>query len=534
VIAQTLDVAIGSSGQLAPLVLPDDLGVLAPPGHAVLAPRAAPGTLPAFGYLRVSDPRQAGEHKVSLATQLEHILDHCRRKGYTLLEIFVDTQSGRRTDRVQYLDMVRRLLDGAALVVLIQYLDRFGRNDEECLPRVWQLRASEVKVEATDEDISNRWMLNIKATYAAERSDDIRAKVRATMLTHARDGMHAGRAPYGYRRVPGGGRAEFEQHAEEAGAVREMWRLAVEEGLGYKSIADRLAAGGHPARAGTWSGDSVAHIMNSESLVGTEVFGKKPRKHNRATAAEPIRHADYYPAILSADEWATLRVRLLLRAGKRGRPASPDYLLSGIARCGYCGGPMVGKMSYARRDRNDTYRQYRNYSCSNAQRGRDKCTYYNGHSVPRLERAILEHLGQYDDPDRVRELLAKLPARGVSDATDELRRIERRLAELDRDFQQNLDLLKRGVLDEGDFQRANAGRKDERAGLETRRDTIASQVKDAQERAAMVAAVPRRVRGFLEDVEHLEPRKAKALLQGILSAAHVYRDGRIELEFRTT
>ena len=41
-----------------------------------------------------------------------------------------------------------------------------------------------------------------------------------------------------------------------------------------------------------------------------------------------------------------------------------------------------------------------------------------------------------------------------------------------------------------------------------------------------------RVRSFLKDVQALDTRRAKALLQTILSAAHVYRDGRIELEFR--
>ena len=36
---------------------------------------------------------------------------------------------------------------------------------------------------------------------------------------------------------------------------------------------------------------------------------------------------------------------------------------------------------------------------------------------------------------------------------------------------------------------------------------------------------------FLKDFLALDTRRAEALLQTILSAAHVYRDGRIELEF---
>ena len=52
------------------------------------------------------------------------------------------------------------------------------------------------------------------------------------------------------------------------------------------------------------------------------------------------------------------------------------------------------------------------------------------------------------------------------------------------------------------------------------------------ERHDAVTALPAQVRSFLEDVQSLEVRKAKALLQTILASAHVYRDGRIELTFR--
>jgi hypothetical protein len=40
------------------------------------------------------------------------------------------------------------------------------------------------------------------------------------------------------------------------------------------------------------------------------------------------------------------------------------------------------------------------------------------------------------------------------------------------------------------------------------------------------------VRSFLKDFQSLDTRRAKALLQVILSAAHVHKNGRIELEFR--
>ena len=44
---------------------------------------------------------------------------------------------------------------------------------------------------------------------------------------------------------------------------------------------------------------------------------------------------------------------------------------------------------------------------------------------------------------------------------------------------------------------------------------------------------PGTVHSFLEDLQHLGRRWAEALLQTILQAAHIWRDGRIELAFRS-
>ena len=46
------------------------------------------------------------------------------------------------------------------------------------------------------------------------------------------------------------------------------------------------------------------------------------------------------------------------------------------------------------------------------------------------------------------------------------------------------------------------------------------------------AAVPVKVRPFMEDFRDMEVPQAKDILQGIIKAAHVFKDGRIELEFR--
>ncbi len=54
-------------------------------------------------------------------------------------------------------------------------------------------------------------------------------------------------------------------------------------------------------------------------------------------------------------------------------------------------------------------------------------------------------------------------------------------------------------------------------------------MKNSQEH---VERLPGAIGSFLEDIQQMDIRWQKAQLQTILKAAHIYRDGKVELEFR--
>jgi hypothetical protein len=189
---------------------------------------------------------------------------------------------------------------------------------------------------------------------------------------------------------------------------------------------------------------------------------------------------------------------------------------------------MVGKHSGLHNGR-----RHRKYACSWAQRSQAKCAFYNSHSTRRLEGAILEHLGRFSDPEEVRRQLEAADTDAVDRSREELTRLDKRLVELERDFQQNLALLKRGVLNDEEFVRANEARRDELTVLTGRREDLEEWVVMQRDHLDAVASLPPRIGTLIEDVQTMEVRRAKAMLQDILRAAHVYRDGRIELSFRT-
>ena len=267
-------------------------------------------------------------------------------------------------------------------------------------------------------------------------------------------------------------------------------------------------------------------ILSNPALMGTLVYGRKPRKGNPKTNIVEI--PNFFPAILSSDEWQRLRERQRIREeSPKGKAHSSEYLLSGIAKCGHCGGPMVGKAGYFHKGK-----QYRNYYCSNATKSRGLCSTYNGHAAAKLEKAILDYLGEFSNPIRVRQYLAITEKQDTEKYEVELKRIDKRLAELDSQFLHQLGLLNRKVLNEQEFTRANEVARSQKADLETRKEELSKLLGQARASESLIERVPKAIQTFEEAFHNLDPRQQKAQLQTILKAAHIYKDGRIELEFR--
>ena len=119
----------------------------------------------------------------------------------------------------------------------------------------------------------------------------------------------------------------------------------------------------------------------------------------------------------------------------------------------------------------------------------------------------------------MRELLAADSRRVLKQRESELRRVDKRLVEIEADFDKNLDLLKRDVLNEEEFRRVNEARREERTQLEGRREELAAAVADQASRQEGVSALPVRIRSFLKDFGSLDVQRAKAMLQDPCSIA---------------
>jgi site-specific DNA recombinase len=488
--------------------------------------------LRAVGYFRVSSPGQTGERHSSLETQEAHFKEYCQQHGFISLATFTDILTGRRDDRKEYHRTLEFVRQGGADVIIVQFLDRFGRNPREILRRYWELEELGVKVLATDEDITEELVLLIKAGIAGAESRRTSERVKENLSRAVSKGVHAARPPYGLRplREIEGGKVivHWELDPEEAPVVKEMLRLSIEENLGYKAIADRLTDMGYRARNGhPFAAYTVQRIMTNPAIIGTLVYGRKSNKSN--PEIKVVEVPGFFPPILSKKEWEELQERFRIRRGTpRGKAQSSEYLLSGIARCGHCGGSMTGKAGILRKGK-----RYKRYYCSRALHSKGLCAYYNGHSTRKLEKAVLEYLGQFSDPQLVREYLSAVDQKELENREKELRDVEKRLGDIESDFLVRLDdLLKREKISEEEFTQANQKARKEKATLEARKIELEELVEKERNRTSLVEKLPRSITGFLETFESLDIRQQKVHLQSILKAAYIYTDNRIELEFR--
>ncbi len=174
-------------------------------------------------------------------------------------------------------------------------------------------------------------------------------------------------AAYGYRYTPNdpvSGKMGFlETIPEEVEVVRHMFKWVDEEGLSARRVMLRLNERKHQTRNGsaTWAKSSVLRILKNEMYVGVWYYNKfqccEPRKRSsiqqyRKRLKSSIRQrpkSEWLPVELSEslqivprDRWERVQRQITRNIALSPRNEKHVYVLTGLLRCGACGGPYGG------------------------------------------------------------------------------------------------------------------------------------------------------------------------------------------------
>ena len=93
-------------------------------------------------------------------------------------------------------------------------------------------------------------------------------------------------------------------------------------------------------RGNSWGKTTIHKILTNEAYIGTLVWGRSSLRN-----LPPIRSEGAWPALVDRDTFKRVQALLKERAFVTTHPkrVASNYLLSGLAKCGYCGKALVGQ-----------------------------------------------------------------------------------------------------------------------------------------------------------------------------------------------
>ncbi len=346
--------------------------------------------LPVAIYARYSTERQDAR---SIDDQMRRCRVHAASHGYRVVAEYSDAAiSGahvQRADMQRLLGAVRANSQPPFRAVLVDDLSRLSRD----LGNTWQIvfhdlasagvKVVDVTTGMSSDGVGARLTFGAMALVNDTFLQLVRAETHRGLEGRALGGFWTGGRCYGYATVQEENPPDPEHprklsivDAEQAAVVLRVFRLFV-EGSSLKKIASLLneegiAApndGGRGNKHGRgWGHTTIRAMLKNERYLGrfawnqskwVRVPGRKSRRRVMRPDDEWVTYERPELAIVPKELWDEAQARFKrVYASARGRPAGTGkhvHLVSGLMRCGVCGGSMtvVGRkekagVSYAR------------------------------------------------------------------------------------------------------------------------------------------------------------------------------------------
>jgi len=176
-------------------------------------------------------------------------------------------------------------------------------------------------------------------------SDNLGEEVTRGMRESASRGFYlSARPPYGYKKVKvrdgNRERTKLDIVPSQAITVKAVFENIL-RGNGLIDIArnlNRKAVAG-PNNKG-WNKTGLYHILHNEIYIGIWVWGKNSKR-----GLEPIRVENAFPVIVDRNTFDRVQGMLRERTPAKIHPRGTvsRFLLSGLARCNYCGKALIGR-----------------------------------------------------------------------------------------------------------------------------------------------------------------------------------------------
>ena len=313
-------------------------------------------------YARYSSDLQS-DH--SIEDQVRLCREFAEKNGWQIVEHYSDAGlSGASLMRPGIQALLRDALSGAFDIVLAEALDRLSRDQEDIAGVYKRMQFAGVAMVTLSEGEISTLHIGLKGTMNAMFLKDLADKTRRGLRGRIEHGKSGGGLAYGYDVVKKfdtqgqASRGDRTINAAQSAIVVRIFEDYALRNLSPKAIAAQLNAERIPCPSGKSWGQSTINgnrrrgtgILNNELYIGQLVWnrqrfikdpetGKRVTRLNDETAL--IRQALPELRIVPQDLWEAAKARqkaLDAKAPGLWARNRPRYLLSGLVKCGVCGG----------------------------------------------------------------------------------------------------------------------------------------------------------------------------------------------------
>ena len=522
-------------------------------------------------YCRLSKDDGTDNESASIATQKSILTDYVKKQGWHLAKTYVDDgYSGTNFQRPSFQNMIKDIENGLINCVITKDLSRLGRNYLDCgLYLEVFFPENNVRYIAVNDgvDTLNKSAMDItpfRNILNEMYSADVSVKIKSAYRARFQQGKFMGTyAPYGYIKDPadhnhlliddkvahvvreifdlalaGNGIAKIRKHINKQHVLRPAAYAAEQGATGYERYFEDNEENRY-----IWSENSVRGILRSPIYAGN-LAGYKRIAANMKSKKRPSKLPEEWEVIPDTHEGIVTQeefdiVQQLMTSRRREKNKGDfENIFAGVIKCADCGYALRA-MSANRRKRPDIIDCIQ-YTCNNYGRyGNVMCT---AHAIEArdLFNAVLADINRFadmavNDERAVRAIEKRLTETDQSKAKameKEQKKLNKRLAELDRLFSSLYEDKVMERITERNFEMMSGKYQKEQLEIETRLKEVMETLNESYEKSQGIRDFLSLIRNY-QGLKELDATVVNALIDKILvSEREKSTDGTVKQEIK--
>lgn len=410
-------------------------------------------------YCRVSTDEQA-QQGFSIDNQKERLEAFSLSQGWSDYRFYIDDgSSGTSMDRPALRRLIQHIEKKQIETVVVYKLDRLGRRQKDVLFLLEDVfEKSNVAFKSATEPFDTatplgKAMIGILAVFAQLERDTIIERLSSGRRQRILKGKwYGGRVPFGYRWDTK--TQKLEVIPEQAELVKKAYSLYL-QGHSRLYIAEWLSSR---------SKDRVFDHAVVRDLLQRPIYTGRLNNVGELVSGD-------HEAIIDIETFE--RVQNEVKTRREGRAPIGDYLLSGLLRCGLCGGPVIHVWANKRR--------YQYYACrAQHVRAKDANNDCSLGYIPKikLEQWIVQKLKALSlDLESVQQ---ELTTQNTGSTRDEemIASLQKQLESIEEKLERWFDAFEQGLLNPGQLKNRIDALEEEKKAITFRLDELDDEPKE--------------------------------------------------------